>query len=202
MKIGLFGGTFDPPHIAHLIFAEQALAKLELDRVLWVLTMHPPHKTDLQITPLSHRLDMVSAAIAGEPCFELSRLDIDRPAPHYAVDTVRLLRAAQPDVEIIYLIGGDSLRDLPTWHMPNEFVSACDAIGVMCRPGAEIGLETVESQIPGISAKVRFVEAPLLEISATDIRRRIKNGEPYRYFLPHAVYEIIVERELYQETSH
>ncbi len=197
-KLGIFGGTFDPPHIGHLILAQEALGQIHLDRLLWVLTPYPPHKRDRWITPLNDRLKLVLAALADDPAFELSRVDIDRPAPHYAVDTVRLLSEQFPGWELVYLMGGDSLRDLPTWHCPVEFVAACDTLGVMRRPGSHVDLTVLEAAIPGVSIKVHYLDAPLLEITSSDIRRRVAEGRPYRYFLPPQVYQLIQERNLYK----
>ncbi len=198
MRIGIFGGTFDPPHIGHLVLAAEARFQLDLEQVHWVLTPYPPHKPGVPLTPLEERVAMVQAAIAGEPGFHFSRVDLDRPPPHYALDTLRLLRASLPGSELYYLMGGDSLRDLPAWHAPQEFVAACDGIGVMLRPGAEIDLEELNRQLPGIAEKVRFVTAPLLEISASDIRKRVVRGRPFRYYLHAAVYERIVAQGLYK----
>ena len=106
MRIGVFGGTFDPPHIAHLILADECRHQLELDRVLWVLTQTPPHKLGQVISPLEQRLALLQAALAGEGAFQISRADIDRPAPHYAVDTLRILRTENPTDSLVYLMGG------------------------------------------------------------------------------------------------
>lgn len=201
MRIGIFGGTFDPPHLAHIHLAQKASLVLELDRLLWVLTDKPPHKNEEPVTALDHRLDMVTEAIAQYSQFELSRVDIDRDPPHYAVDTLRLLRQQYPADELIYLMGGDSLRDLPTWHAPGQFVRACDGIGVVRRPGAEFDLEELESQISGITAKVQFVNMPLSEISATDIRRRVTQGMEFQQFLHPGVFQIIIDRQLYQSRN-
>jgi nicotinate-nucleotide adenylyltransferase len=198
LKTGVFGGTFDPPHIAHLILAGEAFYQLELERLLWVLTPFPPHKQGRSILPLQTRLDLLSAALRLETAFELSRVDIDRHPPHYALDTMTILREAFPEDELVYLMGGDSLHDLPDWYEPQQFVAACSALGVMRRPGDRVDLPALEEQIPGIIAKVRFIAAPLLEISATDLRLRIAQGQPYRYFLPENVYEIIRTQNLYK----
>jgi nicotinate-nucleotide adenylyltransferase len=195
--IGVFGGTFDPPHLGHLILAAEACEQLRLERLLWVLTPDPPHKRDRAISPLEQRIAMLELAIAGEPCFELSRVDMDRPAPHYAVDTVRLLRAAHPKSELAYLVGGDSLAYLPSWYRPTELVAAVDILGVMRRPGAEIDLSSLEAQVPGLTARVRWIDAPLLEISSSDIRQRICQFQTFRYFLPPPVYEFIQLNQLY-----
>jgi len=200
-RFGIFGGTFDPPHIGHLILAAEAWYQLELDQVLWVLTPRPPHKRQQKITPLQTRLKLVNAAIRDCAQFQISRVEIDRPPPHFAVDTVRLLQKSYPRAELIYIMGGDSLHDLPAWHASQEFVVACHTLGVMRRPGDEINLSALETQIPAITSKVRFVEAPLLEIAASQIRSRIRQGKPFRYYLPEAVFQIIQNEQLYQKTS-
>lgn len=196
-RLGVFGGTFDPPHIGHLILAAEAYSQLGLDRLLWVLTPDPPHKRNRLITPLADRLELVLTALAGSRTFELSRVDIDRPAPHYAADTVRILAQENPGWELIYLLGGDSLRDLPLWHTPQVFVNACQEIGVMLRPEAQPDLADLEEKLPGITARLHFFEAPLLQISSSDIRERIAQGKPYRYFLPEKVYRLICQKKLY-----
>jgi nicotinate-nucleotide adenylyltransferase len=198
MRLGIFGGTFDPPHLGHQILAMECAWQLKLDRVLWVLTPYPPHKTGQQITSLENRLELVRAAIQGEPCFELSTVDIDRPGPYYALDTVKLLRQKDPAATWIYLMGGDSLNDLPEWHNPGEFIRACDEIGVMRRPGENHRLETLEDLLPGLQARLRFVETPMLEISSSEIRRRLKVGLPVRYYLVPQVYALIHDRNWYR----
>lgn len=197
-SIGIFGGTFDPPHIGHLILAAEARAQFGLDRLLWVLTPDSPLKQDRSITPLHHRLEMVKLALAGAPEFELSRVDIDRPSPHYALDTLKILKDQYPGTNLVYLMGGDSLRDLPLWHRPGDFVAACDVIGVMRRPGDAIDLPGLENNLPSLTAKVRFIDAPLLDISAHDIRARIGEGRPFRYYLPASVYVYIQNQALYR----
>ncbi len=121
--IGLFGGTFDPPHIGHLILAAEMRAQLSLDRLLWVLTPDPPHKQGQLITPVEHRLAMVKLAISNNDQFELSMVDIDRPGPYYAQDSVKIIAKQNPGADLVYLMGGDSLRDLPAWHCPTELVA-------------------------------------------------------------------------------
>lgn len=200
-RVGVFGGTFDPPHQGHLILAAEAHFQLDLDRLLWVLTPFPPHKTAREITPVDQRLEMVRIAIAENPAFELSRIEIDRPGPHYALDTVLRLREANPGAELIYLIGGDSLHDLPTWHRPGEFLRTCSNLGVMRRPGDRIELADLEAALPGLEAKLRFIDAPLLEISSTQIRERIERGHPFRYYLPPGIFAYIQERGIYRVGS-
>lgn len=197
-RLGIFGGTFDPPHLGHLILASEARASLNLTKILWVLTSIPPHKLGQEITDLKDRLAMVQLALKSEPAFALSRVDIDRPGPHYSLETARLLAQENPSADLILLIGGDSLHDLPTWHKPAELVASVHEIGVMRRPGDQIDLSVLEAQIPGISHKVRYVDAPLLEIASHEIRERARAGLPYRYYLTPEVYKYIVKHRLYQ----
>ena len=196
-RIGIFGGTFDPPHLGHLILASEARAQLGLTGLLWVLTSIPPHKLDQQISPLEDRLAMLNRAIANDPAFEVSRVVINRPGPHYTVDTLRLLREQNPGATLVLLLGEDSLRDLTTWHEPARLVAACDEIGVMRRPGVSIDLSSLEQQIPGVAARVRFVDAPLLEIASHEIRSRAAQGRPFRYYVPEGVYEYMTQKGLY-----
>ena len=198
-RVGLFGGTFDPPHVGHLILASEAKSQLELTRVLWTVTPDPPHKQDQSITSLEHRLAMVKLAIQDEPSFELSDIELSRPGPHYTVDTIKLLAQENPNAQIVPIIGGDSLNDLPTWHEPGELLYAAHWVGVMRRPGEETDLDALEQELPGISSKVHYVEAPLLEIASREIRERAANGKPFRYYLPESVFEYIEQHHLYQQ---
>jgi nicotinate-nucleotide adenylyltransferase len=196
--IGVFGGTFDPPHYGHLILAEEARQALHLERVLWVVTARPPHKPQTPITPVEDRLDLVRRAIAGNAAFEVSLADVDRPMPHYAVGTLRWLRVRHPDAGLVYLMGSDSLRDLPNWHAPQEFIEACTAIAVMRRPGAEVDLIHLERQLPGLRLRLRYFDAPLLSLSAREVRRRVRENRSYRYLVPPDVAAFIAERGLYR----
>lgn len=199
--IGVFGGSFDPPHIGHLILSAEADAQLGLDRLLWVLTPDPPHKQGQPITPLAHRLAMIKLALMNNPRFELSTVEIDRPGPHFASDTVKIISEHNPAADLIYLMGGDSLRDLPTWHCPADFLAALRYVGVLRRPGDSIDLTALENIIPGVKAKIRYLDAPLLDIAAHEIRQRVADGRPFRYFLLPAVYDYIVEHNLYRNSQ-
>lgn len=201
MRIGIFGGTFDPPHVGHQILAAEAAAQLALQRVLWVLTPNPPHKQGQPISDDQIRLKLVRAAVAGNPRFTVSTIEFNRPGPHYAADTLSALARRYPGAELVYLMGGDSLRDLPTWHEPHLFLQRCAGVGVMRRPGDAIDLASLESRLPGITAKTAFVDAPLIEISASDIRARVAAGRPYRYLVPPAVYRWMERMQLYQSES-
>jgi nicotinate-nucleotide adenylyltransferase len=198
VRVGIFGGTFDPLHIAHLILADEASYTLSLDQVLWMLTPNPPHKTEWEITPVDQRLSMLESSVADNPNFIVSRIDVTRPAPHFAVDTMSLLREEYPESKFFYLMGGDSLHDLPTWERPREFIDKCDGFGVMRRPDDDVDIEAMTHLFPEIRGKIKFVEAPLLSISAREIRKRVKLGKPYRYFVPGSVFELIQKMNLYR----
>lgn len=197
MRIGIFGGTFDPPHLGHLILAAEAHHQCRLDRLLWVLTPDPPHKPDQKTTPLATRLELVRACLADAPEFELSTVEMDRPPPHYALDTVRILREQYPGDELIYLMGSDSLLNLHTWYRPLDFIRACDRIGVTRRSDEAIDLAALDARLPGLAGKVQFVVSMILGISSSEIRRRVGSGAPVRYYLHPRVHQLIWERGLY-----
>ncbi len=197
-RIGIFGGTFDPPHVGHLILAAEARDQLHLDRVLWMVTPNPPHKRGRVITPLDVRLALVQAAVCEDPHFEVSTVEADRPGPHYSVDTVRILACQNPGADLFYLMGGDSLHDLPTWMKPRELVAALAGLGVMRRPQDSVDLPGLERALPGIGAKIFFVNTPLLEISSSDIRERVAQGQHYRYFVPQTVFDLVEAGRLYR----
>ncbi len=196
MRLGLFGGTFDPPHNGHLQLAAAARAQLALDRVLWIVTADPPHKDD-SISPVAHRLALVTAAIVWQPAFETSRVEIDRPGPHYAVDTVALLAAQYPAADLVYLMGGDSLRDLPTWSRPRDLLGLC-TLGVLRRPGDQVNLSALEDPLPGITQRIAFIDMPLAPISASEVRRRVGTGQPITGLVPAAVETLIGALGLYR----
>ena len=197
-KIGLFGGTFDPPHIGHLILASEAVHQFGLSRLLWMLAPDPPHKQDQPITPLPHRLEMLQRMIAGAPAFEVSYLEINRPGPHYTIDTVRLLAQLEPKADIILLLGGDSLRDLPTWRLCANLVAEVSKIGVLRRPSDPFDMPALEAKIPGLTEKVAFIDAPLQDLASREIRRRVASGDVYRCYLHPAVSEYIESNHLYR----
>lgn len=197
-RIGIFGGTFDPPHLGHLILSCEIHSQLKLDRLLWMLTPDPPHKQGREITPLAHRHRMVELAIEDNPHFELSLVEAERDGPHYSVETVEIIKERYPNADVIFLMGGDSLQELATWHRPDDFVRACDEIGVMRRPGDVLDLAAVDNAVAGLTSKLRFVDAPLLEIASRQIRQRVREKRPCRYYLPAAVYEYIQREKLYR----
>lgn len=197
-KIGILGGTFDPPHIGHLILASEAIFQLKLNRILWVLTPNPPHKRDSAITSVTIRKALVLAAIQGQPSFEFCDVDMDREPPHYAVDTLRILRNRHPAAKIIYLMGEDSLFDLPKWHDPEAFLALCDSLGVMRRERINEYIIDLELHFPNITEKIQYIDVPSINVSSSDIKRRVAQGLPYKYFLPEKVYLLIKKNGLYQ----
>ena len=196
-RIGIFGGTFDPPHIGHLILAEEALYQLGLSQVLWVVTPIPPHKMDRKITNVVTRKKMVEAATSSNSLFTVSSVEIDRQPPYFAVDTLEILHHLYPDSELVYLIGGDSLHDLPLWHTPDLLLEACHSLGVMRRPKDKIVLDDIYLNLPQLKEKLVWIDAPQLDISASSIRMKIKQTKAYRYYVHPEVFRIIQEEQLY-----
>ena len=185
MKIGIFGGTFDPIHHGHLILARDACETLSLDEVIFIPAAISPHKLEGEATPGSIRLEMVRAAIEGESMFAADAIELERPPPSYAIDTVEALRRRQPTSEFFYLIGEDNVARLSSWHRFAE-LSEMVQFAVLDRSG----LKSAHSY-----AAVRRH----LDISATDIRKRVASGRSIRYLVPPAVEKIIRERQLYLE---
>jgi nicotinate-nucleotide adenylyltransferase len=198
LKIGVFGGTFDPVHLGHLIFAEQACYQLNLEKILWVLTPNPPHKGGQAVLRWEDRLQLLTITLADEPIFEISLVDILREPPQYAADTLSLLKKQYINDQLIYLMGSDSLRDLPGWYHPQELVEICDTLAIMHRSDVSIDNDKLEQFIPGIHKKLVFLPIPRIDISSSDIRSRISQSKPYRYFLPRIEYEYIRQYQLYR----
>jgi nicotinate-nucleotide adenylyltransferase len=196
-RLGLLGGTFDPPHYGHLVLAETARVQLGLDCVLFVVAGRPPHKPARPITPDPHRLAMVEAAIVGNPAFAISRVDLDRPGPHYTVETLSLLRREYPEAELFFLIGGDSLAQFLTWRDPAGILGQA-RLAVMPRPGYEPDLAALERALPGMGGQLAWLDAPFLDISASDLRRRVRQDLPIRYLVPPPVEAFVREHRLYK----
>ncbi len=195
--IGVLGGTFDPPHLAHLILADEARYVLGLKSVLWVVTAHPPHKQNQPVSSVDHRVAMVKLVTDADPAFEFSIADLDRPPPHYAHGTMEWLRTRYPDEKFAYLMGEDSLRDLPDWNLPQRFVDSCDLIGVMDRFAAETEVAHLEEELPGLGDKLVFLGVSPIMISGRDIRSRVREGRPFRYLIPPVVSDYLLEHGLY-----
>ena len=162
MRVGVLGGTFDPIHFGHLVAAEEVRAQLDLDRVVFVPAGLPPHKLTEDVSQVEHRLAMVKLAIASNPYFTVSRVDIDRFGPCYTVDTIELLRDEfGPGAELYFIMGSDSLADILTWHKPERLIRLCRLAAVE-RPGYQIDMEVFERMLPGITSRVHFINSPLL----------------------------------------
>jgi nicotinate-nucleotide adenylyltransferase len=200
LRIGVMGGTFDPLHYGHLVLAENGRAQLDLDRVLFILAGQPPHKPGQPITSIHHRVAMVEAAIADAPAFVLSRVDMDRPGPHYTVDTLALLQQANPGAALFFLIGSDSLCQFLSWRDPGGIVGQA-RLAVMQRSGYEPDLEALERGMPGLCERIIWLDAPCLDIAATDLRRRARNELPLRYLVPPPVEAYIRRHRLYESLS-
>jgi nicotinate-nucleotide adenylyltransferase len=202
LKIGIVGGTFDPPHYAHLILAEHARDELQLDLVLFVPAGVPPHK-DSTRTSIDHRLAMLELAIGDNPAFHISRVDIDRPPPHYSVDMVRLIASQYPNSQFRFIIGEDSFLDLPTWKTPLQIVERGNVkIAVMNRPGIEGELDRHlhDETLPGLAEHIIILSSRMVEISSTEIVRRLRENRSVRYLLPDSVLGYIEQHRLYLES--
>lgn len=187
MRLGVFGGTFDPPHTGHLIVAQDAWSALGLDRVIFVPAAEPPHKVGMPITPGPIRLELVRAAVGGDERFEVSDLELRRAGPSYTVDTLRALRAGDPPPELFLLIGADQVREFDNWRAPDEILRLATVVGFMRGGEAPVAR-------PGI----RWIRVTRIDLSATEIRRRVAAGEPIRYLVPPAVEAIIRREGLYR----
>ncbi|MCB8966406.1 MAG: nicotinate (nicotinamide) nucleotide adenylyltransferase [Ardenticatenaceae bacterium] len=199
-RLGLFGGTFDPPHIGHLWLAETAREQLQLEAVLFLPTGSPPHKQNCQVTAVSHRLAMLQQAIHENPHFCIDMTDIERPLPHTTVTLLPQLKQLYADADLWWLIGSDSLRDLPTWNDPEQIIQQC-RLGVLPRPAVDIDWETLETAVPGIKTAVDWLDGPQLHISSTIIRRWAYNGHSLRYLVGTAVADYIQTHQLYKPVN-
>lgn len=197
-KIGLFGGTFDPVHIGHLILATEAFEQLGLDRILLIPAADPPHKQGQRISSVTDRIRMLQLAIAPLAYLEISRVDVDRPGPHFTIDTLRILRECWGKyVELFFLMGLDSLRDLPTWHQPQQLGNVCRLVAFE-RAGVSIDWHALEQAIPGLKQQVTLLEMPELEISGSTIRRRLEDCRSIRFWVPDPVRAYIYDHALYR----
>ena len=199
MNLGVFGGTFDPIHLGHLVVAEEARSVLQLDEVLFIPTGQPWLKSGLKITDAAHRLAMVELAVKSNPGLRSSDMEVRRPGPTYTVDTLTELRQELgPGPELHLILGLDSLADLKRWHLPERIFDLSRVVAVT-RPGYEdFEPGALESIAPGASSKVHLLKGPLIGISGTEIRRRVCNGLPIRYWVPRCVESYILERGLYR----
>lgn len=198
MKVGIMGGTFDPPHIAHLIIAEVARVRLELDKVVFIPSGDPWMKSGHKVTSAEKRVEMVGLAIAANPAFSLSLIEVNRPGPTYTIDTIEQLSGEVGyDAGLFLLLGWDSVADLPAWRAPYR-ISKMARIVAFPRPGfAKPDPADLEKVMPGIAERIVYIDEPSLSISSTCIRQRAREGKSVRYIVPDAVGQYIVEHNLY-----
>lgn len=192
MRLGLFGGTFDPPHLGHLAAAEACREAAALDLVLWIPAAVNPHKQERERAPDDVRLAMVEAAIEGNDGFAPSDVEIAREGVSYTVDTLRALARQHPEADLAWIVGGDSLASFATWREPREILRLAELIAYP-RPGSDL------SDVPGwVMERTTLIDAPRLDVSSTEIRARIAAGRTVRYLVPERVRSIIAEHGLYR----
>lgn len=201
MRIGLFGGSFDPPHLAHLIHAERCREEAQLDEVWFLPAYRPPHKLDKPISRFETRCEMVELAVAGSPHFRVERIERELPPPSYTIETLRELRQRHPGHAFDLVIGGDSLRDFPTWHEPARILEQAGLI-VVARPDINLISDhelALMVNVPVETVRLTIVHSPLLELSSSNLRDRSRAGRTIRYLTPRAVEEYIREKGIYAE---
>lgn len=203
MRIGIFGGTFDPIHMGHLILAEQCRQQAGLDQVWFMPAAHPPHKAGAGLTRFEQRCDMIELATAGHSAFRLERLEQQLPAPSFTAKTLAEFHRLHPGNELHLLMGSDGLPDLPGWYEPRQVIEQAGLI-VVPRPGVMLWTAERLALALGLDAaaiRLRFVACPLIEISSRELRRAIADGMSIRYMVPRAVEEYIRERKLFSSRA-
>jgi nicotinate-nucleotide adenylyltransferase len=195
-SVGILGGTFDPIHHGHLVIAEEAREALGLERVLLVPAATPPHKPGRPVTPAAHRLAMVELAIAGNPAFEASRLELDRGGTSYTVDTLLALSELGAS-DLWFILSAEALAEFPDWRQPARILELC-RLAVVPRAGHErLDAAWLAASFPGREDRVAFLSGPLLPISGSVVRRRAAAGRSVRYLVPDAVASYIADHALY-----
>jgi nicotinate-nucleotide adenylyltransferase len=204
MRIGVFGGTFDPVHYGHLLLAEQCREQGRLDQVWFVPAPRPPHKVEQPLTRFEQRVEMLALAVAGNPAFVINEVEKDRAGPSYTVDTLAEFRRRHPGDESFLLVGSDTLRDLPHWHDPAGVLRNAGLL-VVVRPNHPVldadELRTSARVPDDVPLRMEIVEMPLVDISSRDLRRRVVLGRSIRYFLPRAVEAYIRDKQIYCRTA-
>ncbi len=197
-RLGVLGGSFDPIHLGHLIIAEILAYELQLDHVLFLPASQPPHKPTQTLAPDSDRSRMIELAIDSVPEFSISTLDLERPGPSYTVDTLEdLKQQASAATELYFLMGMDSLRDFPRWRNPAR-IAELARLGIARRPGVDVSPREVETLVPIARDRIDIINVPLIDISSSDIRDRVRTGRPYRFQVMPAVATYIQSEGLYR----
>lgn len=197
-RLGVLGGTFDPIHIGHLLLAQEAAKLMGLDRVYFVPAGQPPHKPDQPISAARHRVVMARLATSPNPLFGVSELDTDDESPSFTVELMQRLHARLPiEADIYFLMGLDSLHDLPTWHNPKWLLENCNLVA-MYRPDVKIDWSVLQDALPNVRENVKVLEMPGLDVSGLNVRARFMDGQPVRYLLTPEVIEYIRTHDLYK----
>jgi nicotinate-nucleotide adenylyltransferase len=197
MRLGLLGGTFDPPHIGHLLLAETARVALHLDRVLFLPVGDPPHKAGQVISPAQHRIAMTRLAIQDNPAFGVDTTDVDRPRPHYTFTLLPLIQKTYSRADLWLILGSDSLRDLPQWYCPEALLEQCRLV-VLERPGIVLDWAQLERELPGLRERLDWVSGPSVYVSGTMMREYAAAHRSLRYLVPEPVLTYLNEHQLYQ----
>lgn len=200
LRLGLLGGTFDPPHVGHLLVAQEAYEQLSLDRVLFVVSGRPPHKIGEVVTVPELRAEMTRGAVAGNPVFEMSEAEFHREGPTYTVDTLRHFRAIHPESELFFILGVDQLAEFHGWHEPEEILRLATLVAVAREGVVPDGLPVRELH-DGQGVDYVPLTIPRLDISSSEIRTRIRAGRSARYLVPDATRRIIETQCLYRAIS-
>ncbi|MBA7484299.1 Nicotinate-nucleotide adenylyltransferase [subsurface metagenome] len=202
MNIGVLGGTFDPIHMGHLIIAEEIRGQLDLAEVLFVPAGEPWLKTNNSISPAEHRVQMLRLAIADEPSFKLSTIEIERAGPSYTVDTIAQFKSQiGTEDRLFFILGWDNLMQLPQWREPSRLVQMCSLVAVPRVGYPSPDLNTLEAAIPGLSQGVILLNTPQIEISSSEIRNRVARGLSIHHLVPEPVERYIREHNLYTKSS-
>jgi nicotinate-nucleotide adenylyltransferase len=190
MRIGVFGGTFDPIHLGHLAIAHAAKTQAKLDKILFIIAASPPHKPGESITPAEDRVAMTEAALANEPGFELSRIELNRTGPSYTADTLRLLGESLPEAQFYFIVGYDSALDMPKWRCPEEILRRAR---LLIAPRSE-NPHPLPSLLQG---HCEMLVMPECNLSSSEIRAQIQRSEALNNALPEGVAQFIREKRLY-----
>ncbi len=200
MKVGILGGTFNPPHLGHLVCAQEAHRELGLDRVLMIPARIPPHKPVEHEPGAAHRLELCRLAVAGDDRFEVSALEVSREGPSYTVDTLQELTANDPQSELFMILGGDIAAGLPGWREPARVLELATVAIAKRRGTARSSVDAALESLPG-GERARFFSMPRIGVSSTLVRRRVRSGQPIRYLVPDEVAGYIARHRLYAEVA-
>jgi nicotinate-nucleotide adenylyltransferase len=196
LRVGILGGAFNPPHVGHLVCAQEAVVQLELEKVVFMPVGQAPHRVIEHDPGAEARLEMVELAVGDDARFETSRAELDRPGPSYTADTLRDLRSKAPDEELFLILGGDQAAALPRWHEPETVLSLATVAVVERSNWSRNAIGITIGRMPG-AERIRYLDMPVMQISSSSIRRRVREGLPIRYLVPDKVASHIETNGLY-----